>query len=278
MLFGTPDDDTIRSALALAGRAPAVSGIQRWRWRIANRQIDLYADPPFGTDVTRSELRDILLDCGVALHHVTIALTAAGWAPVVRRLPDPDAPDHLAAVRMVAHRATPQDLALAAAAATRESDSGPFADGVMPRGCMSLLAERAAACGAVVQLASDEQRRVIFSTSFAKVVSGSGGIDGCEVGAKDETSGRGQVLVIHTVEDDRVARIRAGEALSAVLLTATNVGLATCPLGGLSGGDLRSEIDRLDPAGALYPQALLRIGWSVCAPDTTLPGEQELPR
>jgi hypothetical protein len=40
----------------------------------------------------------------------------------------------------------------------------------------------------------------------------------------------GELLVLATATDEPVSRLRAGEAMSAVLLAATNFRLATCPL------------------------------------------------
>src|SRR5581483_8717217 len=40
-----PDVETVRSALALAGRAPSVHNSQPWRWRVGEQSLHLYADP-----------------------------------------------------------------------------------------------------------------------------------------------------------------------------------------------------------------------------------------
>ncbi|QFZ19672.1 hypothetical protein EKG83_21560 [Saccharothrix syringae] len=40
----------------------------------------------------------------------------------------------------------------------------------------------------------------------------------------------GALLLLGTSSDDHLSTLRAGEAMSAVLLEATNAGLATCPL------------------------------------------------
>ena len=63
--------------------------------------------------------------------------------------------------------------------------------------------------------------------------------------------------------DDRLARLRAGEATSVVLLTATAMGLASCPITEpLEIGETREAI-RADVFGdSGYPQMLLRVGWA----------------
>ena len=73
----------------------------------------------------------------------------------------------------------------------------------------------------------------------------------------------GELVVIATSGDDVLARLRAGEAASAVLLAATDLGLATCPLSqpleiAATRDLIREEI--LD--GTAEPQLVLRVGWA----------------
>jgi len=72
-----------------------------------------------------------------------------------------------------------------------------------------------------------------------------------------------EYLVIATSGDDPLSRLRAGEAASATLLGATELGLATCPLSQpLEIADTRRVIrdDVLD--GAAVPQLIIRLGWA----------------
>jgi nitroreductase len=73
---------------------------------------------------------------------------------------------------------------------------------------------------------------------------------------------RTYLLVIATSSDDVLSRLRAGEAASAALLTATRLGLATCPLSQpleISGTRRLIRDDVL--GGTAVPQLLLRMGW-----------------
>jgi len=77
-------------------------------------------------------------------------------------------------------------------------------------------------------------------------------------GEDDETV----LLVLGTASDDRMSQLRAGEATSAVLLTATSLGLASCPLTEpLEIADTRDTV-RDKVTGGTYPQMVLRIGWA----------------
>jgi hypothetical protein len=74
----------------------------------------------------------------------------------------------------------------------------------------------------------------------------------------------GTVLaVISTAGDGPVHQLRAGEALSAVLLTATRFGLATDPISQpLEVPATRAEVSSSVLGGTAAPQVLLRLGWA----------------
>lgn len=88
----------------------------------------------------------------------------------------------------------------------------------------------------------------------------------------DEGGGAGELLLLGTTSDDRLSRLKAGEATSAVLLHAAKDGLATCPLTQpLEIGETNKLVASV-LGDALVPQMLLRIGWpspSSRAPDRT---------
>jgi hypothetical protein len=69
-------------------------------------------------------------------------------------------------------------------------------------------------------------------------------------------------MLITTSSDDPLARLRAGEAMSAVLLEATRLGLATAVDSQVLEMDsTRSVIENRLLHGSLTPQVLLTIGW-----------------
>ena len=69
------------------------------------------------------------------------------------------------------------------------------------------------------------------------------------------------VVALGTATDDLLARLRAGEATSMVLLTATALGLSSCPVTEpLEIAETRDEV-RSDVFGDNeFPQMLLRVG------------------
>ncbi|MFB9905380.1 Acg family FMN-binding oxidoreductase [Allokutzneria oryzae] len=74
---------------------------------------------------------------------------------------------------------------------------------------------------------------------------------------------KGVLLVIGTAKDDMTARLRAGEAASAVLLRATSFQLASCLLSQpLETPRTRALVQQRVLGGALFPQLVLRVGWA----------------
>src|SRR5215470_10492638 len=72
--------------------------------------------------------------------------------------------------------------------------------------------------------------------------------------------------VLSTELDDRGSWLRAGEALSAVLLDATAAGLATCALSQVAESQLARNLVRSGVlTGMGEPQVALRIGWPITA-------------
>ena len=299
------DRSTARAAIALANRAPSVHNSQPWRWRIGPSSVHLFADPARALPATDPEGRDLRISCGAALHHLRVALLAAGWGGTVHRLPDPAHPLHLAAIEP--HPADPvaDDLALAAAIDARRSDRRMFSTWPVPDELLDDLVGTAAAHGAglrllvrgserlavteLVERAALEQaltpdlavetaawtgrgREALEGVPAANVPATPDGtvpvrhfagrvMAQSELGAEESD---GTVLaVLHTPTDTPADQLRAGEAASAVLLTATRFGLATDPLSQpLEVAATRAELRGRVLDDRAEPQLLLRLGWA----------------
>ena len=73
----------------------------------------------------------------------------------------------------------------------------------------------------------------------------------------------GVVVVLATATDDNLALLRAGEATGVVLLTATALGLSSCPLTEpLEIDATRDTVRSMVLDGDGFPQMLMRIGWA----------------
>lgn len=301
-----PDRQTLRSAVALAVRAPSVHNTQPWRWEIGEHSVHLYADWTRQVPATDPDGRDLVISCGAALHHLRVALGAEGWASRVHRVPNPARRDHLAAVEPYARAATDDDIALAAAIPHRRTDRRQMSSWPVPQRYLELMIEQAGGAGALLvpvteraarhrleramaEAAARQESRLDYALELAEW-SGRGPFSEDGVLAASSPASRGPydlnlrefpggtlasdeedswadqgavLLVLATTTDDLVARLRAGEAASAALLTATELGLAGTPLSqALEVTDTRMAIADEVLDGAATPQLLLRVGWA----------------
>ena len=97
-------------------------------------------------------------------------------------------------------------------------------------------------------------------------------------GTRDDGESEGSVVVaLGTENDDDLARLRAGEATSLVLLSATAMGLASCPVTEpLEIPETRQAV-RADVFGdSGHPQMMVRVGWPPAGADP-LPPTPRLP-
>ncbi|BBZ49084.1 NAD(P)H nitroreductase [Mycobacterium heidelbergense] len=296
-----PDAGTLRTVLSLASRAPSVHNTQPWRWRVDAASLHLYADEARQLPNTDPDGRDLILSCGAALHHCVVALAAVGWRSKVTRLPNPADPDHLAAIELSSYPADSVDIALAAAIPRRRTDRRYYSSWPVPVGDIALMAARAARNGVTLcQVQDVDQLHKIVAQSvwdhlnrdyLAELTAWSGryasvaGVPARNTPVSDPEAkipGRffagpvlpmapasssadenAVVLALGTRADDRLARLRAGEATSIVLLSATSMGLASCPVTEpLEIAETRESVRSDIFGGGDYPQMLLRVGWA----------------
>ncbi|MCM3847104.1 nitroreductase family protein [Pseudonocardia sp. DR1-2] len=309
------DPGTLRAALTLAARAPSVHNTQPWRWRWDDTGIELEADATRRLGSADADGRDMLLSCGAALHHLTVALAGLGLRCTVTRLPYAGRPEVVAAVHVTGGTRSPDPAAVDTAAAipARRTDRRRFTDWPLTDAQLDLLCRRASGCGAVLRPVDDPGARRALADAFREaatthdatpgydlelglwsgrrvtddgvpaanvpVPSGPGAglphrrFAGAELPPAPHGEDGATLLVLGTSSDDRLARLRAGEALSAVLLQATELGLATCPLTEpLEVARTTEAVAERVLGGSLSPQVVLRVGWpSVAAPPPATP-------
>lgn len=241
-----PDAATLHSVLDLATRAPSVNDAQPWRWRVGHGVLDLFADP--SRDLPRYDgdhdrdlgRRAALLSCGAALHHCVVALAAMGWHATVARLPHGCDSDHLACVEVNAQPADDLDIVLASTIRRRRSDPRRFGSSPVAWGDIAVLGARAARAGVMLRRIDPD--------------------DAALVAPGDDTS---VMVALGTGADDALARLRAGEACSLVLLSATAMGLASCPVTEPLEVPRTREAVRTDVFGGNgHPQMMVRMGWA----------------
>ncbi|RAU97536.1 NAD(P)H nitroreductase [Mycobacterium colombiense] len=296
-----PDAETIRTALTLASRAPSVHNTQPWRWRVDATSLQLHADAGRQLPTTDPDCRDLILSCGTALHHCVAAFAAVGWRSKVTRLPNVADSNHLATLQLSPYPADFLDIALAAAIPRRRTDRRYYSSWPVPVGDIALMAARAARNGVtlcqvediealhgiVVQSVRDHltQDYLVELTAWSGRYFSVAGVPARNAPISDPQAkipsrlfagaalpmapdsspeeDNAVVLALGTRHDGRLAQLRAGEATSAVLLTATSTGLASCPVTEpLEMADTREAVRRDIFGDSYYPQMLLRVGWA----------------
>lgn len=244
--MGFPDPATMRAVLTLATQAPSMNNTQPWRWRVGPDSVSLFADPRRHRPHADPDRRGLFLSCGATLHHCTVALAALGWNAKIHRLPDPNDPDHLAVITVSEQPPGELDAVLAGAIGRRRSDRRTYSPWPVPWDKIALMGARAARAGVMLRQFEPLPRL-------------------------NMTTDNGVVVALGTHADDDLARLRAGEVTSLVLLSATALGLANCPVTEPLEIPSTREAVRSDVFGASgYPQMLMRFGW---AP----PGAEPLP-
>ncbi len=306
-----PDPATLRAVLELATRAPSVHNSQPWRWRSGPGGLDLFADLSRHLPRTDPDRRDLMLSCGAALHHCTVALAAMGWHAKVHRLPDPQAPEHLAAIELAPQPADELDVVLSSAIPHRRTDRRNYGSWPVPWGDIALMGARAARAGVMLRQV-DEIRRlhdVVVDAVFrraadagylAELRAWSGrygsvaGVPARNTPVPDPSApiparafagpvlrqrlatppepDNSVVVALGTEDDDDLARLRAGEATSLVLLSATAMGLASCPVTEpLEIPETRAAVRADVFGGSGHPQMMVRVGWPPAGADPLPP-------
>ncbi len=92
--------EALATAVVAAGLAPSIHHAQPLRWRMTGDGLDLYLEPGRLSDVAEPEARLATLSCGAALHHARVSLAAQGWRATVTRMPDPGRPELLARLQV----------------------------------------------------------------------------------------------------------------------------------------------------------------------------------
>ncbi len=288
-----------RAAMA-ARRAPSIFNSQPWRWRIADGTAELRADRQRQLLVADPDGRLLTLSCGAALHHARIALAGEGASAEVGRLPEPTDPDLMARVRVTGDRAaTPAAIRAQQAVALRRTDRRPFAEVDVPTDAIEELrvaAEREGAhlhvlrrddvvtlSAAVSQAAAVESADPAYRAELARWTNrpaprGDGvpaatadGHDKRPVSGRDFTPGAPVVggepvdryaryAILFTADDTPLSWLRAGEALSSTLLTATMLRLATSPISDVIEVPATRSLLRNLLGGLGYPMLALRVG------------------
>jgi nitroreductase len=299
---------TLDAALELAVRAPSIHNTQPWRFGVNAEGLHLHADATRRLPATDPDERDLMISCGAVLHHLRTALAALGFLAVTDRLPDPSNRHHVATIETIPRVPTRDSLTLAVSIPRRRSDRRAYQPTQPGPDVAVELARHAAAYGTLVHPVSGAARAALvaaiaeadalqrenpcYAAELARWTGHRATADGIphtnaptattigDLAVRQFTApslhtppestpdGAGTLLILATTNDDRLSRLRAGEATSAVLLAATRLGLATCPLTQpLEIPAIRNQLRTTMLGATTTPQMIIRIGWPAPSPN-----------
>ncbi|MEW2503724.1 Acg family FMN-binding oxidoreductase [Amycolatopsis sp. CA-161197] len=296
---GRLDADQVVSALRAATLAPSTHNTQPWLFTSGAAGIELYADADRVLPVADADRRELMLSCGAALFNLRITIHALGVHPDTVLLPRRDDSDLLAVVRPRNPVALDHRLVrLAKAVPRRHTNRTPFSGGPVPAEVVGLLRRAAEAEQAWLPRLDDDQlaclRELVSESHLVQerdpafraewrrwtgrartardgVPSSAGGTpaaddswvlrDFGDPAERVSAPAPPLVVVIGSFGDSQADRLRAGQAMQRVLLTATAHGLdASFISQPVQVPATRIRLRQLLGDG-LWPQIVLRIGY-----------------
>lgn len=94
----------LRRAAERAGLAPSIYNTQPWRLVLTHGALEIHADSARRLQVLDPRGRQLTISCGCALYNARVAIAAAGYEPIVERLPQAYQPNLLARITIGGRR------------------------------------------------------------------------------------------------------------------------------------------------------------------------------
>jgi nitroreductase len=242
-----------REAVAVAINAPSVRNVQPWRFVLRGDALALHMSEDALGGTCDAALRTVSISCGVVLHHLCVALRAAGATPLIELASDPGATGLLATVRLGERRPPTGDETLRANAILSSHTQRAMFDGRALRGeFLDRLALVVADQGGFLDVLRDDRRVAAYEL----------------IAEADRALARQApvLAVLSSTADGLRDQLDAGQALSALLLEAA---LEGCWAGYLDAplrdAGARARLRGLVSRGDV-PMLLLRFGHAAAAP------------
>ena len=137
-----PDNETIRTVLALAARAPSVHNSQPWRWRVGDRSLHLHL-----TRVASDCHRPRPTGSDLELRRGSASPASSRWPRWAGKrrssgFPNPVDDRHVATIEVSHHRCSELDVTLAAAIPRRRTDRRLYSPWPVPRADIAMIGTR----------------------------------------------------------------------------------------------------------------------------------------
>jgi nitroreductase len=154
----------LRECLLAAIAAPSIHNTQPWRFIPRETGIDLFVDRTRRLGVIDPHGREAMISLGACLFNMRVAVLGHGRMPLVRLLPDPDQPDHVA--RLTFGPPTPVTgtvRSLMRAVPRRHTNRRPFTSVSVPDEVITELIAAAAVEGGHLAVADPAARDAVLS-------------------------------------------------------------------------------------------------------------------
>lgn len=162
---GGTEEQVWEFLLRYAVRAPSGHNTQPWRFQIADGRLRLYADRGRALSVVDPEDRELVMSCGAALSHITVALRHFGYAGDVSPFPDPADRDLLATVSLgQAHTPRPGDHQLFEAIDKRHTHRATFETRTVPHQLLAQLGRDTRRAGATLHAFTEDDQKAAIAT------------------------------------------------------------------------------------------------------------------
>lgn len=239
----------VRLALEAAEGTPSLNGHRPWRLVCTPSSIEVHSEVDIDLTAVDRSARAVLVECGAVLLNLRLAIRSAGVVPDVRLLPDPHRPDLLASVGclVIDGPMAVGDRRLVEAIHHHYAHPDHFSDTPVPAAVLGEMRAAARAENAWLSEITDENRSAVEDLRIAA----------------DRASGTEPLLVcIGSFTDRPVDHLIAGQAMQRVLLTAMAAAVAASFVPEPVVVDTARLALRRVLGGGLWPQAVLRLGYS----------------
>ena len=153
--------------VGLAIAAPSVLNTQPWRFFAHGDVIDVGAVPSRGLPAVDPSARETYISCGAAVLNLRLGIASLRRTPVVRLLPNPENPAHVASVRIGRPMTLSEDgRRLADAILNRRTSREPFSDEPVPETLRNQLVSAAEREGARLDFVPAWRRQIVVSAVF----------------------------------------------------------------------------------------------------------------
>ncbi|WP_130512637.1 nitroreductase [Krasilnikovia cinnamomea] len=269
-----------RAAVA-AGHAPSAHNTQPWRWRLTSDGMDLFLDPARMIGVNDPTGHLAMISCGAALHHARLTLAARGWRVTVHRQPESAPPEHVAHLHIdESAPVSPGTARLARTIRQRHTDLRPVTgDPIEPSDLRTISQAFTSHDISLHTMRPDEILGLAVAAAHAEHVEPAEAQwheqlalwtgDGRIAGAADqmrlptrhgEHDRAATFAVLHGRGDHDIDWLRAGEALSAGWLVATQLSVSVLPFSAPIEQTRARETLRHAMPDLNHPYLMIRLG------------------